>query len=73
MDKKPNDNTTTPRLWVRKFSSFEEENRADLEHWQSMGPNQRVDLVEQMRREWWERNGDGQQGLRGTVRVLAFP
>jgi hypothetical protein len=57
-------------VWLRKCSSFEEENQADLEFWQRMTPNERVALVEQIRAEWWERNGDGEQGLRRAVRVL---
>lgn len=61
------------RLWVRKCSSFAEENRADLEFWQRMTPDERVATVETMRREWWEQQGDGEQGLRRVVRVLAAP
>ena len=56
---------------MRKFSSFEEENRADLEFWQRMTSDQRVEVVEQLRQEWWEQHGDGEQRLRRVVRVLA--
>ena len=61
------------QLWVRKCSSFEEENRADLEFWQRMTPDERVATVEAMRRDWWEQHGNGEQGLRRVVRVLAAP
>ncbi len=61
----------SPRIWIRKCSSFEEENRADREFWQRMTPNERVAVVEQLRDEWWEHHGDGEPGLRRAVRVLA--
>lgn len=64
---------TERRLWLRKLSSFEEENRADREYWQSMTPNQRVGIVEQMREEWWQDHGDGEPGLRRAVCVLEQP
>jgi hypothetical protein len=59
------------RLWLRKFSSFDDENRADLEFWQRMTPDERVAIVEQLREEWWKDHGDGEQGLRRAVQVLA--
>ena len=58
-------------VWVRKFSTFEEENRADFEYWQRMTPDERVAIVEQLREEWRERNGDGDQGLPRITRVFA--
>jgi len=58
-------------VWVRKCSSFEEERRADREFWQRMTPDERVAVVEELRREWWELHGDGgPQRLRRAVRVL---
>lgn len=61
---------TGEKIWVRKFSSFDEENRADWEFWQRMTPDERVEVVEQLRQEWWEAHGNGEEGLRRAVRVL---
>lgn len=58
------------KIWLRKFSSFDDENRADREFWQQMTPDERVGIVEQLREEWWKHHGNGEQGLRRTVRVL---
>ncbi len=60
-------------VWLRKCSSFEEDNRADREFWQRMTPNERVGIVEELREEWWEQHGDGEQGLRRAVQVLEKP
>ncbi len=57
-------------IWVRKCASFEEEGRADREYWRAMSPDQRVDVVEQLREEWWRRHGDGEPRLRRSVRML---
>lgn len=61
------------RLWVRKLTSFEEERRADAEFWRQMTPNERVEIVEQLRQEWWEQHGNGEPRLRRAVRVFAAP
>jgi hypothetical protein len=58
------------KIWVRKFSSFDDENRADRELWQRMTPDERVAIVEQLREEWWKHHGNGEEGLRRAVRVL---
>ncbi len=56
--------------WVRRCSSFAEEADADREFWAGMTANERVAVVEQMRNEWWDRNGGRDEGLRRVVRVL---
>jgi hypothetical protein len=58
------------KVWVRRCSGFLEEAEADREFWAQMTADQRVALVEQMRRERWNRNGGGYEGLRRVVRVL---
>ena len=58
-------------IWVRKFTSFEEENRADLEYWQEFTPDERVEIVERLRQEWWQRHGDGVPRMEKVVRVLS--
>ena len=58
------------KVWIRKCKSFEEERRADAEFWQQMTPAERVAIVEELRREWWERHGEGEQRLSRSIRVL---
>jgi len=58
-------------IWLRKCSSFEEERKADLEFWQRMTPGERVDVVEELRQEWWDRHGGGSEPkIEGVVRVI---
>jgi hypothetical protein len=58
-------------VWIRKCSSFEEEELADLEYWDSMQPEQRLAALEQMRRE--PKVGDGHfEGLRRVIRRAAL-
>ena len=60
-----------PDIWLRRCDSFEEETQADAEFWARMTPAERVALVEEMRREWRERNGQPDEGLRRVARVLS--
>jgi len=55
---------------VRRFSSFEEEQKADREYWAAIPPDDRVAMVEQLRRDWAAFSGQPEERLRRTVRVL---
>jgi len=57
-------------IWLRKCSSFEDEERADREFWQQMSPDERVAAVDDLRRDWLKMKGSSDEGLRRTVRVL---
>lgn len=57
-------------LWIKRASSFEEEAEADVEFYRSMSPQERVDLLEQMRADWIESQNEGDEGLRRTVRRI---
>lgn len=56
-------------LWVRRLASFEEEAAADAEFWARMTGDERVAVVNQMRREAAMRQGLEHDGLRRVVRV----
>ena len=51
---------------LRPYESFAEEAEGDAEFWLQMTPEERVELVEVMRREWQERNGQPDERLRRT-------
>lgn len=57
-------------LWIRKCSSFEEEEEADREFWARMTGDERIEALEELRREAWKVTGERLEGLRRTVRVL---
>jgi hypothetical protein len=59
--------------WVRKCSSFEEEARADREFWAQMTGRERVEALEDLRREAWKVTGERLEGLRRVARVLERP
>lgn len=61
------------QVWVRKFSSFEEERQADREYWARIAPHARVAILDDMRAEWASWKGDDEQGLRRTVRRFERP
>jgi hypothetical protein len=60
-------------IWLRRCSSFEEEVEADRDFWACFSPDERVGVLEQMRREWLEKNGRVDEGLRRVARVLQAP
>ena len=57
-------------IWLRRCASFDEEQEADAEFWSRFTPDERVSILEQMRREWLEKHGRVDEGLRRTVRKL---
>jgi hypothetical protein len=57
-------------IQVRRFSSFEEEQKADTEYWAAIPPDDRVAMVEQLRRDWAIFSGQTEERLRRVVRVL---
>jgi hypothetical protein len=60
-------------IWLRRCSSFEEEADADIDFWSRFSPDERVGVLEQMRREWLESNGRVDEGLRRVARRLQTP
>ena len=60
-------------VWFRRFESFEAEAEGDAEFWLRMTPEDRVALVERIRREWQELNGHIDERLRRTARVFSTP
>ena len=58
-------------MQVRKFASFAEEAEADRESYRQMKPDERVALVDELRRQCEKINGERHEGLRRTVRVFA--
>ena len=44
--------------WVRKCASFEEEARADGAFWALLSPDERVQALEDLRREAWKVTGE---------------
>jgi len=57
-------------IQVRRFSSFEEERKADKEYWAAIPPDDRVAMVEQLRRDWATFSGQAEERLRRVVRVF---
>ena len=60
-------------IWLRRCDSFAEERDADDEFWARFSPDERVSILEDMRREWLDRNGRADEGLRRIARVLDTP
>jgi hypothetical protein len=60
-------------IWLRKCNSFAEEANADREFWSRMTGDERVEALEELRREAWKVTGERLEGLRRTVRVLERP
>jgi hypothetical protein len=60
-------------VWIRRCSSPAEAEEADREFWAQMTGDERVEALEQMRRDAWKVTGERLQGLRRTVRILDRP
>lgn len=60
-------------VWLRKGDSFEEEEEADREFWQQMTGRERVEILEQMRRDAWKITGEPLGRLQRSVRVIERP
>ncbi len=58
------------KVWVRRFSSHEEAERAECEFWAQMTGDQRIEALEEMRRDAWKVTGERLEGLRRTVRIV---
>jgi hypothetical protein len=58
------------KLWVRKGASFEEEAEADREFWVQLSGRERVEALEEMRRESWKVTGERIERLRRVARVV---
>jgi hypothetical protein len=54
-------------LWVRKCSSFEEEEQADREFWAQMTGDERVEALEDLRRQAWKVTGERVEGPAALV------
>src|SRR5688572_11417420 len=50
-------------VWLRRCDSFAEEAKADRDFWAHFTADERVGIVEQIRREWMELNGRHDEGL----------
>jgi hypothetical protein len=60
-------------IWLRRCSSFAEEAAADREFWARMTGEERVEALEDLRREAWRVTGERLEGLRRAVHVLERP
>jgi len=60
-------------IWIRKCASFAEEEEADREFWQEMTGEERVAVLEDMRREFGRANGEPDERLRRVVRIIESP
>ncbi len=60
-------------IWIRECVSFAEDRQADRESWAAMTPDQRVAVVEQLRKDWTLISGHPEERLRRTARVLDCP
>lgn len=60
-------------VWVRKGVSFEEEEAADREFWAQMTGRERVEALEEMRRDAWKIKGERLKRLRRVVRIVERP
>jgi hypothetical protein len=58
---------------VRRFDSFKEEQKANREYLAAVTPDDRVAMVEQLRRDWATISGQIEERLRRVVRVLDGP
>ncbi len=56
--------------WIRRGCFFAEEAEADREFCARFSPDERVAIVEEMGREWMEKNGRRDEGLRRTARLV---
>ncbi len=56
--------------WFRKLDSFADEAEADREFWAQMTPNERVAVIDDLRRTWLKMKGLPDERLRRVVRVL---
>jgi hypothetical protein len=61
------------QIWFRRCSSFEEEEEADREFWAQMTGDERIEVLEQMRREAFGITGERSEEFRRSARLLQRP
>ena len=65
--------TNRRKLIVKRFSSHEEAQDAEIEYWLSLTPEERLDAVGECVREYLELRNEPEQGFRRVYRVLERP
>jgi hypothetical protein len=58
------------KIWIRRCSSPAEADAADREFWAQLTGDQRVEALEQMRRDAWKVTGERLPGLQRAVRII---
>jgi hypothetical protein len=61
------------KLWIWKGTSFEAEAEADREFWSQMSGRERVEALEELRRDAWKITGERIERLRRVARVVKLP
>ena len=58
---------------VRIFRSFEEAERVEREYYASLTPQQRVNLLQEMRAQYLESLGEAGRGFENVCRITKLP
>ncbi|MFA6549086.1 MAG: hypothetical protein WCT39_04060 [Candidatus Margulisiibacteriota bacterium] len=62
------------KLWIKKFSSFKEAEKADQQDYSNLSPAERLDIIQFLRESYFRAKGmfthDGRSRLRRSVKIL---
>ncbi len=62
------------KIWVKKISGLEQENKADLEYYLAMTPEERLDIVQLLRdvhvKFTGARSYEDRKGLRRSIKIV---
>ena len=60
------------KIWVRKFNSFKEENKADIKYYSSKTPEERLSDIQFCREQFPKLRGNNEngKGLRRVFKII---
>jgi len=60
----------TMKKVIKKFNSFEEAKKAEIEYWKSLEPRKKLEILEEIRLRYMELTSEGKQGFKRVYRII---
>lgn len=55
---------------IKKYNSFEEAEKAEIEYWKNLEPRKKLEILEEIRLRYMEITGEGKQGFQRVYRIV---
>lgn len=62
------------KIWIKKFASFKEAEKADQKYYSNLSPAERLDIIQFLRESYFKLKGlfkhDGRSRLRRSIKII---